>query len=70
MKEKEAENANITRRIEALNSNLEGLQNTVKNEIDKTYNTQVDNHKEVSQQLTRLFNQFDALQQKLYVDKK
>jgi len=66
--DKEKANTELERKIENINSNITGIEKTVKGEIDKTYNNQNVNHQAVTQQLSKLFDQFQSIQQKL--DKK
>mgnify|MGYP003580788226 CR=1 FL=1 len=66
--DKDKANTELEKKIENINTNLTGIEKTVKSEIDKTYNGQNDNHKVVTQQLTKLFEQFETIQTKL--DKK
>lgn len=63
--EKEKTNMALDKKIEALNSNITGVEKSVKTEIDKTYNSQNSNHQAVATQLTNLFDQLKTLQTKL-----
>jgi len=66
--EKEKANTELEKKIENMNANLTGIEKTVKGEIDKTYNNQNVNHAAVTQQLSKLFDEFQSIQTKL--DKK
>ena len=55
----------LDKKIETLNSNITGVEKSVKTEIDKTYNSQNNNHQAVASQLTSLFDQLKTLQTKL-----
>jgi len=63
--DKDKTNSDIERKIENINSNITGIEKTVKGEIDKTFNNQNENHKAVTNQLTKLFDQFQTLQNKI-----
>jgi DNA repair exonuclease SbcCD ATPase subunit len=53
-----------------LNDNITSLKGSIQKEIEKSQGQQTDNHKVVVDQLTKLAQQFDDIQKKLYVDRK
>ena len=65
MNDKDKANSAIEKKMESLNTNVANIEKTVKGEIDKTYTSQNENHKATSQQLNKLFEQFQNLQEKI-----
>jgi len=61
----EKANTELGKKIENMNANITGIEKTVKGEIDKTYNNQNVNHKAVTDQLSKLLDQFQNIQTKL-----
>lgn len=59
----------MNRKLDNVNDNVKGIQNTLKDQLEKNAGQVDQNQKVVTGQLERLFEQFQSLQDKLYVDR-